>query len=277
MSLPLFSGSKTTVPAALSITLASGAGPRRRQGYAKRDIGGIGIAVIDREAAIAELREAIVEGGHIKLAFCNANLVNVASGDTTLQRSLSTFLVLADGIGVDLGSCLLHGAAFPANLNGTDFFPAFLAVEARPLTVGLLGGRPGVADRAVEQLARRYPQHRFKVISHGYYAPEEENRLLDGLKADRPDLLLVAMGNPLQERFIARKLNVQHCAVAAGVGALFDFFAGEVPRAPEAIRKARLEWMYRLWLEPRRLWRRYVLGNPAFLMRMTRQYWAGGR
>ncbi|WP_089173129.1 WecB/TagA/CpsF family glycosyltransferase [Bosea sp. AS-1] len=277
MSLPLFSGPKTIVPAALSISLASDAESRRRQGYAKRDIGGIGIAVIHRDAAIAELREAIVGGGHVKLAFCNANLVNVASGDAALRRSLSTFLVLADGIGVDLGSWLLHGMAFPANLNGTDFFPAFFAGEARSLTVGLLGGRPGVADRAVEQLARRYPQHRFKVVSHGYYAPEDEGRLLDGLKADRPDLLLVAMGNPLQERFIASRLSVQHCAVAAGVGALFDFFAGEVPRAPEAIRQARLEWLYRLWLEPRRLWRRYVLGNPAFVMRMTRQYLAGVR
>ncbi len=257
--------------------LANEAEPRRRQGYGKRDIGGIGIAVVTRDTAIAELREAIVEGGHVKLAFCNANLVNVAAGDLALQRSLSTFLVLADGIGVDLGSSLLYGKPFPANLNGTDFLPAFFGAQLRPLRVSLLGGRPGVADRAVENLARRYPQHRFKVVSHGYYAPEEEARLLDGLKAERPDLLLVAMGNPMQERFIAEKLSTQHCAVAAGVGALFDFFAGEVQRAPEAIRKARLEWIYRLWLEPSRLWRRYVLGNPAFLMRVARQYLAGGR
>ncbi len=277
LSLALLSGSDTLVPAALSLALANDAERNWRRGYARRDIGGIGVAVVDQAAAFAELREAIVEGGHVKLAFCNANLVNVASGDAGLRRSLATFLVLADGIGVDLGSWLLHGTPFPANLNGTDFFPAFFAAEARPLSVGLLGGRPGVADRAVEQLARRYPRHRFRVVGHGYHAPDEEGRLLDGLKADRPDLLLVAMGNPVQERFIAWKLNAQHCAVAAGVGALFDFFAGEVPRAPERMRKARLEWIYRLWLEPRRLWRRYVLGNPAFLARMTRQYLAGGR
>lgn len=263
--------------ATASISIASDAGSRKRPGYAKRDIGGIGIAVMERETAIAEVTDAVRTGGHMKLAFCNANLVNVAAGNAALQRSLSTFLVLADGIGVDLGSWLLYGKTFPANLNGTDFFPMLFARAGRPMRVALLGGRPGVADRAVANLTQRYPAHRFCVVSHGYFSADEETVLLGKLKLQRPDLLLVAMGNPLQERFIADKLGLQHCAVAAGVGALFDFFADEVPRAPELLRRVRLEWLYRFWLEPRRLWRRYVLGNPAFLLRMARQYAAGGR
>ncbi|WP_244639057.1 WecB/TagA/CpsF family glycosyltransferase [Bosea sp. ANAM02] len=265
------------MPATASITIASEAGGRKRHGYAKRDIGGIGIAVMEREAALAEVTDAVLTGGHMKLAFCNANLVNVAAGNAALQRSLSTFLVLADGIGVDLGSWMLYGKAFPANLNGTDFFPALFARAGRPMRVALLGGRPGVADRAVANLTQRYPMHQFSVVSHGYFTDDDETVLLGKLRIQRPDLLLVAMGNPLQERFIADKLGPQHCSVAAGVGALFDFFADEVPRAPELVRQIRLEWMYRLWLEPRRLWRRYVLGNPAFLMRMARQYAMGGR
>lgn len=265
------------VPATASITIASEAGSRKRPGYAKRDIGGIGIAVMERDVAIAEVVDAVSTGSHMKMAFCNANLVNVAAGNPALLRSLSTFLVLADGIGVDVGSWILYGKAFPANLNGTDFFPSLFAGARRPMRVALLGGRPGVADRAAANLTQRYPAHRFSVVSHGYFTAEEESRLLDGLKAERPDLLLVAMGNPLQERFIADKLGPQHCSVAAGVGALFDFFADEVQRAPEFVRKARLEWIFRLWLEPRRLWRRYVLGNPAFLLRIARQYAVGGR
>lgn len=265
------------MPATVSISIAGKARARKRQGYAKRDIGGVGIAVLDREAAIAELADAIASGGHLKLAFGNANLVNIAASDAALRRSLPAFLVLADGIGVDLGSRMLYGDLFPANLNGTDFFPAFFASEQRPIRVALLGGKPGVANRAVARFKAAYPAHRFSVLSHGFFAQEEEGRLLDTLKAERPDLLLVAMGNPLQERFIAEKLGPQHCVVAAGVGALFDFFAGEVPRAPELVRAARLEWAYRLWLEPRRLWRRYVLGNPAFLTRMLWQYAVAGR
>lgn len=261
----------------MCMEIASEAGGHARLGYATRDIGGVDIAVLDRAAALALVGDAIAARRHIKIAFCNANLVNVAARDAALRHSLSRFLVLADGIGVDIGSRLLYGSAFPANLNGTDFIPALLSSQKRGLRVSLLGGQPGIADRAAAELAQRYPAHRFEVLSHGYYAPGAEAALLDGLKADRPDLLLVAKGNPLQERFIAEKIGPEHCSVAAGIGALFDFLAGEVERAPGLVRSLRLEWAYRLGLEPRRLWRRYILGNPAFLMRVIRQYLARGR
>ncbi len=242
-----------------------------------RDIGGVGIAALTREAALAKLAETIGSGGHLKLAFCNAHLVNLAASDPELRRLLTGFLVLPDGIGVDIGARLLHGEAFPANLNGTDFTPAFLASQARPLSVALLGGKPGVAERAAARLAQDHPQHRYTVLSHGYFAPQEEAGLLERLAQARPDLLLVAFGNPLQERWIAGKVDGRHAGVAAGVGALFDFLAGEVARAPEAVRTLRLEWLYRLWLEPGRLWRRYVLGNPVFLLRMLRIRMLGRR
>ncbi|PTM40375.1 WecB/TagA/CpsF family glycosyltransferase [Bosea sp. 124] len=265
------------MPASLSIALASQAAARTAAHFDVRDIGGIGIAVLTRAAAHAEISDAMATGRHLKLAFCNANLVNIAAQDPPLQRLLAGFLVLADGIGVDIGSRLLHGTAFPANLNGTDFIPFLLAAERRPLRVALIGGRPGIADRAAARLRRDFPHHAFSVVSHGYFAPSEEAGLLSALKAAPPDLLLVAFGNSRQEGWIADRLGPQHCAVAAGVGALFDFFAGEVPRAPEAIRRMRLEWVYRLGLEPRRLWRRYVVGNPVFLLRLLRQRLLAGR
>jgi exopolysaccharide biosynthesis WecB/TagA/CpsF family protein len=91
------------------------------------------------------------------------------------------------------------------------------------------------------------------------------------LKGQPVDLLLVAFGNPRQEIWIAERITHEHAHLAIGVGALFDFLAGEVQRAPRWLRAARLEWAYRLMLEPARLWRRYVLGNPAFLLRVLRQ------
>lgn len=265
------------VPATLSISVARKTQSRMRSGFAVRDIGGINVAVLTRAAAQAELFDAMDEHRHLKLAFCNANLVNMAARDEGLSQRLASFLVFADGIGVDLGSWLLHGAPFPENLNGTDFFPGLFAAAPRRLRVVLVGGRPGVAERAAANLAQRYPTHDFRVLSHGYFAPEEEEGLLDRLAAAPPDLLLVAFGNPLQERWISDRLDGRHCAIAAGVGALLDFFAGEVSRAPDWVRSLRLEWIYRLWLEPRRLWRRYVLGNPAFMLRVLRQRLHPGR
>lgn len=237
---------------------------------ARRDIGGIGVAVLDRAEALSRLGAAFAGRNHVKLAFCNANLVNLAADDPLLRQALREFLVLADGIGVDLASRLLYGVPFPANLNGTDFIPALLAAQSRPLDVALIGGRPGVAERAAECFAQLHPRHRFTVLSHGYFAPAEEAALLDRLLEAPPDLLLVAFGNPLQERWIAEKITGRHALVAAGIGALFDFLAGEIERAPATIRQLRLEWAYRLAREPARLWRRYLLGNPLFLLRVLR-------
>ena len=237
----------------------------------RRDIAGVPVAAVTRDEALALIDHAFDGGGHLHLAYCNANLVNIAAGDAGLRERLAGFLVLPDGIGVDIASRLLYGAPFPANLNGTDFTPAILANRERPLSVMLLGGRPGIAERAGARLAADHPQHRFAVLGHGYFEPSDEPALLSRLERERPDLLLVAFGNPRQEQWIADRIDARHCTVAAGIGALFDFLAGEVARAPESFRALRLEWVYRLWLEPRRLWRRYVVGNPAFLMRVLRQ------
>lgn len=242
-----------------------------------RVIDGVAVARLCRQSAIATVLAAISERRHLKLAFCNANLLNLANRTPGLRQRLGQFLVLPDGIGIDLASKLIHGAAFPDNLNGTDLIPALLAAARPPLRVGLLGGRPGVAERAVAELQRNYPTHRFNAISHGFFAPEAEADLLAGLAAAPPDLLLVAFGNPRQEEWIADRLSARHCLVAAGVGALFDFMAGEVTRAPPLFRRLRIEWLYRLWQEPHRLWRRYVIGNPVFLVRVLRQRFASTR
>jgi exopolysaccharide biosynthesis WecB/TagA/CpsF family protein len=237
----------------------------------RRDIAGVPVAAMTPGEALALIDHALDGGGHLHLAYCNANLVNIAARDVGLRERLAGFLILPDGIGVDIASRLLYGAPFPANLNGTDFTPAILAGSKRPLHVMLLGGRPGIAERAAAKLRADYPHHRFSVLSHGYFASQDEPALLARLAHERPDLLLVAFGNPRQEKWIADRIDSRHCAVAAGIGALFDFLAGEVARAPDSFRALRLEWVYRLWLEPRRLWRRYVVGNPAFLMRVLRQ------
>jgi exopolysaccharide biosynthesis WecB/TagA/CpsF family protein len=241
-----------------------------------RVLGTVKISAPSTMEALASLHQAMSppagkKPSLLKLAFCNAHVVNLAAHDVDFRAALARMTVLPDGMGVDMGSRLLYGAPFPANLNGTDFIPELIRSAPRPLRIALLGGREGVALRAAEALSILDSRHEIIVLGHGYFDQGAEKEILAKLESNPADLLLVAMGNPLQECWIDRHIGPEHARVAAGVGALLDFLAGEVPRAPQILRTFRLEWAYRLWQEPARLWQRYVLGNPAFLLRMAVQ------
>ena len=234
-----------------------------------RNILGSPVASLEWDESITLLRRLIAEKRFTKVTFLNANNANIAVRDT--EFALNSFLVLPDGIGVDIAARLLYGAPFPANLNGTDLVPALLAAEERPLSVGLIGTTQENAEAAAAKLAATAPQHRFTVINDGFFSPEEEPRILEALEKLRPDILLVAMGVPRQELWITRSITERHCTMPIAVGALLDFLSGTITRAPQWMRWMRVEWVYRLLLEPRRLWRRYVLGNPVFLTRVVMQ------
>lgn len=233
-----------------------------------RDILGVKIATLSERDALAFINEHVTDRAHLKLAFCNAHTAMLAAKNVSFRACLGQFMVLTDGIGVDLGSRVLYGAKFPANLNGTDFVPHLLEAAQKPLSVMLLGGRPGVAQNAAATLARHMPQHSISVLNDGFFDAEKERDILVRLQAANPDVLLVALGNPLQEKWIAQNCTSANCGIAIGVGALFDFLAGEVTRAPAFVRRARLEWLWRLSQEPVRLFRRYVLGIPEFVARI---------
>ena len=218
------------------------------------------------------MRGFVAEGRFTKVGFLNAHNANLACTDPQFAKALSDFLILSDGVGVDIAAKLLYGEPFPANLNGTDFIPAFLAAEPRPLTIALARHqarqRRGSRRKTSAELA---PHHRFVVIHDGYFNAAEEPLILERIEALRPDILLVAMGVPRQEFWIAKNITPRHCTLPMAVGALLDFLSGTVPRAPAWMRRLRLEWVFRLIIEPGRLWRRYILGNPAFLARVVRQ------
>lgn len=228
------------------------------------------MAVLTRDAAAGLLEQRIRERSPVRLAFVNAHLANMACDDARIHGALSGFLLLNDGAGINIASRLLHGRAFPDNLNGTDFTPFFLDRCSTSLDVFLLGARPSVLARAAKVFAGRWPRHRLVGYQDGFFSEAEEGRVVDVIRKARPHLVLVGMGNGIQERWVKRL--VPEIALSAwGVGALFDFLAGEVRRAPLWMRWLGAEWVYRLVLEPRRLWRRYLLGNPKFLFRVLRE------
>ncbi|RUZ80849.1 glycosyltransferase [Mesorhizobium sp. M7A.F.Ca.US.006.01.1.1] len=232
---------------------------------------GIPVVAVPWNDAIALLNRLIAERRFTKVSFLNAHNANIAYTDPVFAQALDDFLILPDGIGIDLAARLLYGAPFPDNLNGTDFVPAFLQASTTPLTVGLLGATRVNAEAASVKLAALAVQHRFVVIHDGYFPASQEQEIVDRIAALRPDVLLVAMGVPRQELWIERHIDARHCTLPIAVGALLDFLSGAVPRAPLWMRRLRLEWLFRLAVEPSRLWRRYVVGNPLFLLRVVRQ------
>jgi N-acetylglucosaminyldiphosphoundecaprenol N-acetyl-beta-D-mannosaminyltransferase len=154
--------------------------------------------------------------------------------------------------------------------------PLMQRAGARGWKVYLLGGQPGAADEAAEILKGQYGV-RVVGTEGGMILPDqpeapEQMAVLERIRAARPDLLLVGLGAPKQEIWIAQNARHFGSAVAVVVGASLDFIAGRVPRAPRWMSRAGLEWCYRLAREPRRLWRRYLVNDPKFLFILARDW-----
>lgn len=242
-----------------------------------RNILGIKVVCFDWDSSFAYFEKRIENHEFMKQGWLNANNANIAHEDPAYMAALEDYLILPDGIGVDIASKVAHGEKFPANLNGTDFIPGLMQHIKRPLKVALLGGGPGVAADAAQLFKKQIPQHDFRVISDGYFKPDDIDGILSQLKEYHPDILLVAMGVPRQEMFIDKHITAEHCTIASAVGALFDLHTGRVQRAPHWVRTLKMEWVHRLLQEPRRLAKRYLIGNPVFLWRVAKEKLSGGK
>lgn len=231
---------------------------------------GLDVAVLTRKDALKLLETRIRSQIPVRLAFLNANLANAVYEDVVLQDLLREFLLLNDGSGINSASKLLYRKPFPDNLNGTDFTPYFLDNCSTSLRIFLLGARPSVVKRVADYFTQRWPQHCIVGYQDGFFSSSDEGKIVDRIKAQKPNLVLVAMGNGLQERWVG-KLVPEVSVSAWGVGALFDFLCGEISRAPSWMRWLGIEWVYRLLQEPGRMWRRYLLGNPKFIVRVLRE------
>jgi N-acetylglucosaminyldiphosphoundecaprenol N-acetyl-beta-D-mannosaminyltransferase len=178
-------------------------------------------------------------------------------------------IVLADGIGVRLAGRILHQNV-RENVNGTDMLPYLCgALELAGQSLYLLGGQPGVADDVSAWVQENYPKLRIAGTENGYFDPEQTAEVVAGIRATHPSVLLVAMGAPRQDEWARAHLKELGAGVVIGVGGLFDFYSGRISRAPAWIRELGLEWFYRFLQEPRRMFRRYLLGNFEFIARIV--------
>lgn len=239
-------------------------------GEASSDFGPLNIKRLERPEAVQLIRSAVLLRCQKSIAICNAHTVLTALDDPAYAETLSQMTLFNDGVGINLASRYLHGEDFPANLNGTDLVPHILAEIGTPLRIFLLGAEEKQVSLARDHIERTYPAHEVVGYRNGFFDMNDCADVCEEISAAKPDLLLVAMGNPRQERFIVENRARLDATVAIGVGALFDFMSGNVVRAPKAVQVAGLEWLFRLLQEPRRLFGRYVVGIPRFFLAVSR-------
>lgn len=229
-----------------------------------------GLPLVD--ASQQDAVRALLDGARKSTAaFVNAHAANVAHTDAAFRWALERAdMLLPDGSGIALAAAL-RGRRFTANLNGTDLFPVLCAeAAARGLSIYFLGSRRGVAAEAAAHAASTYPGLTIAGARDGYFDTAQNDGVIEAINASGADIVLVALGVPLQDVWIARHRHKLDASLVMGVGAQFDFWSGRVRRAPTWMRRTGTEWLHRLALEPRRLARRYLLGNATFMLRAVK-------
>lgn len=201
------------------------------------------------------------------LFFIHAHALTLARFNPAFAATLARAdALLPDGIGIRLAARML-GVAMRENVNGTDLFPLLCREAAeRDLPLVLIGGAEGVAARCAMQMQAAVPRLRVPLVSSGFFASETDAEALAAsvAKLGRA-IVLVGMGSPRQEAWAWTHLRCCAGATVLTVGGLFDFYSGRIPRAPVFWRETGMEWAYRFLQEPRRLAKRYLVGNPLFL------------
>lgn len=202
-------------------------------------------------------------------AFVNADCANNYYVNDEYRAILNNFTdVFADGIGVKMAA-QWQGVALQDNVNGTDMWPLLCEqLNTYKKRVFLLGASKKVVNKVASKLAKQYPNLVVAGYRDGFSLNEKPQELCAQINSAKADLLVVAMGAPRQEQWINDNIDLLNVKAVIGVGGLFDFYSETVSRAPEWLRELSLEWVWRLAVQPLDKGKRYLLGNPLFLMRV---------
>ena len=235
------------------------------------DVLGVPVACAPVADGLAEIDRLAREAAPALITYVNAHSLNLASRDAEYGRLLrEKFLVFKDGVGVGIAARML-GGKFPKNITFTDFSPLVLALAAkRKWRVFFLGCAPGVAERAAQRLTEEIAGLNVVGTRDGFSVWHSSEEVVTEIRSARTDMIVAAMGNPVQEKWLAEHLAATEARIGLAVGGYLDFAAGHRTRAPSLWTRLGIEWLHRLAHEPRRLWRRYVVGNPEFLLRVVR-------
>jgi N-acetylglucosaminyldiphosphoundecaprenol N-acetyl-beta-D-mannosaminyltransferase len=238
----------------------------------RRRLYGLWLDALTLPEVVQRCSHAVAVREPLQIGVLNAAKVIRLRSDTLLREALlECQLLLADGQSVVWASRLL-GQPLPERVAGIDLFESLLGLaDEQGRSVYLLGARPEVLRELESRIARRFPRLVVAGSRDGYFADDESAQVAEAIRASGADMLFLGMVSPKKEIFIGTYGARLGVPVIHGVGGSFDVLAGVTKRAPARWQRAGLEWAYRLLQEPRRLWRRYLTTNTAFLLLTARE------
>jgi N-acetylglucosaminyldiphosphoundecaprenol N-acetyl-beta-D-mannosaminyltransferase len=244
----------------------------------RRSVLGVPLDACSVDGAVREIESWVDQGRGGAALYVNAHLFNLIWDDPALAAVFErSTLNYADGMAVVWAARLL-GHTLPERVPLTYAIDDLAANwDARGFSVFFLGGAPERAEAAAERLTARFPGIRVAGTHHGYFEDDESTAIVDLVNEARPDILLVGLGNPRQEIWVAENMSRLTVAATLTCGGLFDWVSGARRPAPRWVGTIGMEWLYRLIIEPRRLFSRYFVGNPRFLWTLGRAMATGNR
>ncbi len=226
-------------------------------------------SAIDLITGMIERPLATYSAGPVGICFANAHTLNTAYSDEAFANALRSFdFVFGDGTGIRWAA-RMRGHRMLDNVNGTDLTPRLLSsAGSRHFSYFLLGADQVTISKAADYARRSFPAWNLVGSHHGFVqSAEASERVVSIINDVEPDVVLVGMGNPIQELWIQKHRSQLHTKVCMAVGGLFDFWSGNVSRAPSWLRGCGHEWIWRLWQQPSAKAKRYLIGNPLYLLR----------
>jgi N-acetylglucosaminyldiphosphoundecaprenol N-acetyl-beta-D-mannosaminyltransferase len=235
----------------------------------RAEILGVQVDIIDAHGLHEAIAESIAQGGRDVYAYVNINAVNIARADERFRRFLNkAHVVYCDGEGVRLGGKILGYHLPPRVVLTYWIWDLCEFCQSRDYSLFFLGATEQYVREAVDRVRERFPRLRIAGYHHGYFAKQgpESDAVVEMINRARPDILIVGFGMPLQEFWIEDHLDRLNARVILPAGSMIDYTAGRKGLAPKWMADHGMEWLYRFFQEPRRLWKRYLIGNPSFMI-----------
>jgi N-acetylglucosaminyldiphosphoundecaprenol N-acetyl-beta-D-mannosaminyltransferase len=240
------------------------------------DVFGVPIASLRLAELLEYIRLTVRRAGHphvpFLIGYANAHTCNMLIENEDYRRAIGQVdLVYADGNGPRLAAWL-SGSWLPPRMTGADWIYDLCQLCSREgFRLFFLGAGPGIAEEAAKRLCARFPDLSVVGALDGFFSPEQQDAVLDAIRRAAPDILILGMGTPRQELWMAQQKRALEVPVIWGAGGAFDYASGRLPRPPRWMRSLALEWLGRMLIEPQRLGLRYLVGLPVFMARAVRQ------